>query len=921
MGSVIVMLFTILILRLFDLQIVNKDYYMDSYIQQAEKTIYTAGTRGKIYDCNGEVLAYNELTYAVTIEDKIESSEEKGEIFNAIVYNAIRIIEEHGDEISVDFPIIINKDGNFEFSFTSDSAKNLFFKNLFGDNLEVNNHDYTNASAAEVIEYLRDEKFEVSTEYDDEMLLKILTIRYNVFLNSYQKYVTTTIATEVSDETMAAIYENEAILTGVTVAETNVRKYVNSEYFAPIIGYTGKISEEQLAQYQEEGKDYISTDYVGKAGIEAAMEEELQGTRGEEKIFVDSLGKTLSTSSKTEAQAGNDVYLTIDKKLQVAAYKTLEKRIASILISEIVNRDVSEDEENDDDIHYIPVKNVYFQLVNNNIVSIERLAKKKTSNEERVYKKYTGSLKTVVSKITNQLQGDGVEYKDLSEEYKDYYDYIYDELIADNILISSSIDTKDETYKKYINEKISLNEFLMYAISKSWVNVTALDIDDSYITTDDTYNILCEYIINFLESNTSFAKRIFYFRINDGTIHGSEVCMLLYDQKVLDMNEKWYNKLLAYDSVYTYKFIIEQIKKLNITPAQIALDPCSGSVVVTNPNNGDVLALVTYPSYDNNMLSGSVDATYWAKLIDDDSDPLYNRATQGASAPGSTFKMVSAMAALEENVVSRYETILDEGKFEKIKPSPKCWIYPSAHGKVNVMEALAESCNGYFYEIGYRLGTNSKDNYDSALGLSKLETYATELGLNMLSGVEITEREPHFSTESAIHSAIGQGSNSYTPVQLARYVSTVANGGNNYELTLIDKITDNAGKLKKDNEAELTNSVEASQDTWDAIHQGMREVITEGTVQKYFKDTKIKFAGKSGTAEENSKRNAHAFFVAYAPYNEPEIAISTSIPYGNSSHDAAELAKDVGKYYFGELKDKDINAEVKVQSERKATLD
>ena len=155
--------------------------------------------------------------------------------------------------------------------------------------------------------------------------------------------------------------------------------------------------------------------------------------------------------------------------------------------------------------------------------------------------------------------------------------------------------------------------------------------------------------------------------------------------------------------------------------------------------------------------------------------------------------MTTTMAAMENDVVGQYETVVDKGKFEKVTPSPKCWIYPSAHGAENVMNAIADSCNYFFYEMGYRLGTvNGK--YDSATGLKKIEPYATKLGLNMKSGVEITEREPHFSTESAIHSAIGQGSNAYTPVQLARYVSTIANGGKNYSLTLINKVVDKDGK-------------------------------------------------------------------------------------------------------------------------------
>ena len=388
------------------------------------------------------------------------------------------------------------------------------------------------------------------------------------------------------------------------------------------------------------------------------------------------------------------------------------------------------------------------------------------------------------------------------------------------------------------------------------------------------------------------------------------------------MDQSAYNTLSTFDKYQTFRFIVKQIKELKITPAQIALDPCSGSVVITDPRNGDVRAMVTYPSYDNNMLSGSVDSEYWAKLVDDQSDPLYNRATQGATAPGSTFKMTTALASLSEGIITPGSTVDDTGVFKKITPSPKCWIYPKGtHGYQNVSEALANSCNYFFYEMGYRLGKSNGTAYDSAVGLDKMEKYATKLGLNMKSGVEITEREPHFSTESAVHSAIGQGSNAYTPAQLARYVSTVANGGKNYNLTLLDKVKSRKGKLVLNNKAKMTNKVEASQSTWNAIHSGMRQVVTSGTVRNYFTDTKITFAGKSGTAQENLHRNSHALFVAYAPYDNPKIAISTVLPFANSSHDSAELAKNCVQYYYGELTDKDLKKAVKGEDLKNTTQD
>ena len=912
----VVALFTTLIFRIFDLQIVNENYYMSTYIQKAEKTIYSPGTRGNIYDCKGKLLAYDSLAYVATFEDTIESDDNKNKKLNEIADKAIKIIEHCGDKIIVDFPIVKDRNGNLKYNFTSDSQKNLFIRNLFGEDPVRDGVDYSLATPPQMFYYLKNDLFEIPDYEDFDMLFKVMSIRYNVYLNSYQKYVSVVISKNISNETMVAINENKAEIPGVGVEERNIRRYKDSTYFAPIIGYTGTISTEELDKKNEEGSNYVASDVIGKAGIESAEEDELQGKRGEEKIFVDSTGKILSTISKKDSTAGNDVYLSIDSKLQKSAYKLLEKKIASILLSEIVNHDVKEpeDDDNDSKIKLIPAKKVISQLITNNVVSIPTIDSKSSKNEKEFYKEYETSLEKTLKKLEKQLNNShSTKYNDLNKEYQDYNDYIYDMLKNNGVLLTASIDTENKVYQKYIAGKTSTNVFLHEAIRQNWINIEALKVNQEYLSTEETYDTIVEYIINTFRKDETFGKKVIQYRVADNTINACEILLLLYDQDVFEMNKTMYHRLQSHDSYVAYRFIKRQIKELKITPAQIALDPCSGSVVVTDPNNGQVKALVTYPSYDNNMLSGSVDPDYWAKLVDDQSDPLYNRATQGLTAPGSTFKMVTSFTALENEKVGTSEIVNAKGKFKKIKPSPKCWYYPHVHGKINIEEAIAQSCNYFFFEMGYRLGkVNGK--YDSTIGLNKLEKYATKLGLNMKSGVEITESKPHFSTESSVHSAIGQGSNAYAPVQLSRYISTLANGGTNYKLSLINKIASSNGKTVEKNKAVSKNKVGGQISTWDVVSRGMRKVITDGTVTKYFKDTKIKIAGKSGTAQENKKRNDHALFVAYAPYNKPEITCTAVIPYGNSSHDSAELAKNVIQYYYGEIDNKDISKRVKTDS-------
>lgn len=913
LGIIVVLLFSVLMIRIFNVQIVNGEYYLENYIQMAEREVLTSGTRGIIYDRNGEVLAYNKLAYAIEIEDDIsDSTENKDKKLNEIISETINIITSNGDTLINDFPIILNTNNEFEFSVSSDNERLRFLRDIYGkksiSELDTKKETLSTSTADDVMKYLCGEKmFDISDEYDKAEQIKIAMVRYNLSLNRFQKYISTKIASNVSEETVAAIYEAQAELKGVTVSEETVRVYNDSVYFAHILGYTGTISEDQLAELNSDGGSYISSDVVGKSGIEKEMESYLQGTKGKSTIFVDNTGRILENVSKTDAKAGNDVYLTLDAKLQKAGYTILEQKLAGILYSKIVNYDVTPSE--DMKTIPIPVKDVYYQIINNNVVDLNKFGLESASdNEKNIYAKFAAKQSGVINWVYSELTTDTPEaLSALPEENNTYLSYIYTKLAdTEGIINKKAIDSEDETYQKWTNETISLREFLLYAISKNWINTSKI-FDSSevkYSDTDEIYNKLVEHIYNSLPTDTGFSKKIYYYLIYSGSISGNQVCMLLYDQNVLEYDEAAYTALRSGSSAF--EFIREQIKQIKITPAQLALDPCSGSLVVTDTNSGDVLALVTYPSYDNNKLSGSVDAVYWKQLNSDLSLPLYNRATQTRTAPGSTFKMLSAITGLEEGYLTPGRTITDLGEFKKITPSPKCWRYPGNHGSINVSQALEYSCNYFFYEVGYELSIDEHGGFSSDLGLSKFKKYGAQLGLTTKSGVEIEENEPLFSTDNSVRSAIGQGSNSFANIQLARYVNTVANSGHNYQLTLLNKVIDTDGNLIKQYEPTLTNTTNFSQSTWDAVHYGMRLVITGGTAKATFNGFQINVAGKSGTAQENKLRSNHSVFVAYAPYENPEIALSVLIPNGESSGYTAEVVRDTIKYYYGLTTDEEL---------------
>jgi penicillin-binding protein 2 len=459
-------------------------------------------------------------------------------------------------------------------------------------------------------------------------------------------------------------------------------------------------------------------------------------------------------------------------------------------------------------------------------------------------------------------------------------------------------------YSNFEDNKFSFSQFLQHAIASNNIDLTKLNISDQYYNTEEIYEKLLEVLIDTLKNDSKFDKILYKSLVYSYKLSGTEICLLLFDQGVIKYNKEEKSNL-ENGVISAYSFITDKIRTLEITPAQLALDPCSASVVVTDVKTGEVLAMVSYPSYDNNMFANKVDAAYFNKLNNDLTGPQNHRATKQRTAPGSTFKMVSAAALLEEGAVGPSETILDKTIFDKIVPSPRDWTTHS-HGKVDVTTALEVSCNYFFYEGSWRLGMDSTGKNNDQIGLEKLAKYAELFGFGEKSGIEVEEYDPHISDKYSVPSAIGQGTHNYTPVQIARYVTTVANSGKRFDLTLLDRIQDKDNNVLLDNKAKYTELTTIKDSTWDLIHEGMYKVGNgaRSSTSKMFKDFGVTVAGKTGTAQESKSKPNHALFVSYAPYTAPEISVTTVIPNGHGSSNAVELTRDVYSYYF-DLEDKD----------------
>lgn len=902
LGIICFIMYAGLIHKLFDMQIINGEDALNEYMQLTEQTITTAGTRGNIYDRKGKVLAYNKLAYSVTIQDT--GAYKKDAEKNNMYLTLVKILEKHGEAVQGKFELAIDPNGEIVYSSSSEAGRKRFLRDYYGlKNVEqlddAKGKHPSDLTAKELFDKVcKEYGLDKITDLTDKQALDIINIRYALRLISFRKYETTTVSTQVSDETVADISEHIGQLQGVAVEETTIRAYNNSIEFAPVIGYTGKVPIDQLEDLQKLKSDYDINDVVGRTGIEYTMENQLQGTKGKKTIYKDSMGRIRETKDETEPSAGNDTYLTLDSDLQVGIYHLIEQSLAGVLIKTIVNGDYTPGRSTDGSNMRIPIKDAYFQLVNNNILSLKAMEEPDASEtEQRIYQKYLSSRQQIFTGLRNELMSPhATAMKDLPEDMNAYMVYIYTYLADPTVGIvkEDAIDTSSGEYQSWKNDEISLRAYLYYGIANGWVDTAKLETGAKYSSADATFEALVNYVLSNLEEDRGFTKKIYRYLINNNTITGQELCLALYDQGILSADDPDKAQLSAAGDAYS--FLLKKISKLEITPAQLALYPCNAGVVVTNIKTGEVLATDSYPGYDNNRIG---DGAYFSQLNSDMSLPLYNNATQTKKAPGSTFKPITAVAALEENAVSTAETINCTGEYEEVAPTIKCWIYPGHHGPLNMVGALENSCNFFFANLGHRLSTDAGGAYSPGMGLETLRKYASMFGLDHKSGVEIAELEPQISEEDPERSAMGQGSAAYTNVQLSRYVAAVANRGTVFELSLLDKTTDSEGNLIQDYTPEISSHIDVAATTWDTVQQGMRAVIANGTAKKLFADLEVEIAGKTGTAQESNTKPNHAFFISYAPYDNPEICVTVNIPYGYSASNAATIAKNVYKYYYG----------------------
>lgn len=341
-------------------------------------------------------------------------------------------------------------------------------------------------------------------------------------------------------------------------------------------------------------------------------------------------------------------------------------------------------------------------------------------------------------------------------------------------------------------------------------------------------------------------------------------------------------------------------------------DADAGAVVVLDVKTGEVLAMASYPDYDINSLVRGLSSEEWNKLNNDPLKPMYNRTISGRYSPGSTYKMLVGIAGLMNNKITVDEKILDPGIYP-YGHKPKCWIYSyygMTHGYVNLTEALKGSCNCYFYEVGRRIGIDEIVKYSKMFGLG--EKTGIELDNEAKGSIAGENRkDSEWYLGMTLSAAIGQSDNAYTPIQLANYISTIANGGTLNKVSIIKKVTneETSQDVSMSEIEEYTSNYtgvnfETKKTSIDssyinAIKEGMRAVTNDmgGTSYSLFKDSQIEVAGKTGTSQLGNGSN-NGIFVGFAPYDDPEIAVVAIIENGAEGTYTAHVVRPIMDEYF-----------------------
>lgn len=895
-----VVLLIVITVRLYSLQIVNGADISESFTSSITQTLTIPASRGNIYDRYGKPLAVNEAAFSVKIDGSAKMTlSNRVEVLNTIYENLNKL----GSPVEDTLPI--TKSSPRSFTLEGDELTKWL------TNIGLTKKQYKNMTADDVYGYLCD-KYEISENTPQDDARRIITL-----------------GTSLSDKNIIVLYL-------VTILNLNGETINDEIPISDTVPYTFLYDGNESKEISFQKSLGIKTDKKVLNAYETLLYmEEYFG-----------IPSCLDSSIRRNMNA-----------IDYLIYQNRYRRYQPVTVAVNVNgTTLAAIEENSNSLPGVNIDTDSLRIYNYGkyLSHILGYTRKISDTEYEEYKDYGYTANDIIGKSGIEkvyeldLNGtDGemivevdaygrrintietkqpVSGKDIYltidiELQKKAYDYLEDSLTT--VLINKLTGAAKD------DQPITLRRFFISMIETGSIDIGSI-VNASSGEQFKLRQIIAAQRPDFVlesDEDKAFAKETIINALENGTVSLSSMVLVLCEQGKITYDDSFIARIKD-GTLSPLSAVINKLNARELTPADTNLDPSSGSVVVHDVNSGELLALVTYPSYDNNEFVNSFNIEYYTKLLEHPNTPLVNRPLSQKKAPGSTFKMITAAAALETGAITPSTLIADEGIYTKTgTPYPRCWKYSYGHGNhglLNVSSALEVSCNYFFYEAAYRMG--NVDSGTSANSIGTLNEYMKAFGLDDPTGIEIgeaaarmatpeykeyitkwqnpeaTEYQTRWTDGDTIRTAIGQSVNNYTPAQINKYVATLANGGTRYKSHVVSKIVNSDGTLYTNTEEIVESTITLSDSTLKTIYEGMYKVTTgsAGTLRAVFKDYPIKVAAKSGTAEEGKNRSSHVWFTGFAPYDDPQIAVTVLIPFGDSSGSpAAVVAKNIISYYMG----------------------
>jgi len=815
-------MFYVLTVELFSLQIIEGERHLELLSTNIAREVTLSAQRGNIYDRLGRPLALNQFNYSVQVNPSVTMPHEDR---NAVILELLELLERNGETFIDDFPISIDRNGNFEFAFHNehyDLRRQINWivtdMALLRGNIEEQRARAAELSAEEVFNMLR-ERWRIDASLSDAQARDIVSIRARMWMTRFRSYQLVEIAQNVGLDTVTRVKEDPERFRSLDVQKTASRYYPMGRYLAHIVGYVGPINAEELAAMSHLG--YGPHDTIGKTGIELSFESNLRGTDGTLSVIVSPFGRRVADieEGRVNPRQGDDIFLSIDSLLQQQSYYLVKEVLTEIIIGRLTGA------SND---FPLTARELLASLVAANNIS-----------PRAIFESEHGSASFMV--------------------------YAYVRRVAPDANVTSSA------------QRVEVNQII------------AQGIEDGYLD-------LATILLVLWEQGIISGDRYYVERIRNGIITPTQV-------------------------------IIEKLQAGEITPAMTNVDPATGSLVVVDVRTGGILAAVSYPAFCPNDFMSNTNEVF-LQLRDDPTFPMMNRPFSEQRAPGSTFKMASAIAGLESGVINQNTLVYDNVRFTRAgRPYAHCHNR-GGHGYVDVVTAIGASCNYFFFDTFFRLGNATTNTTLYSIG--RLNHFMSLLAFDEPTGVEIGEanrargksplnmaspelkyyrvsgnlrENPAWMDGNTTHAVIGQGFANHTPAVMARYTAILATRGERVDFSLLNRIvTENEVLVRTPVRSSIGSEI--SEHTWDLIHAGMRNTITgsRGTGRNIFRDFPIPIGGKTGTAEHQIPGHPdHTSFAAFAPFDNPEIAIYVMLPFsdaGTMPSPATVLAGRVIKAYY-----------------------